>query len=58
MSDTICKRSAIRALASLQRPRDADEFYFQFINAGAYNGIAVTSDIHKRKMRRDVRVSQ
>src|SRR5258705_11795817 len=55
--DPIHEQSAIGALASLQRSRDADKFNFQFMSPGFHNRIAMTTDVHERKMRRDFRVS-
>src|SRR5215831_10893707 len=58
MNNAITKRSTVGRHASLERPRDADEFCLERIGACSHGRVAVTSHIQKRKVRRQIRIRE
>jgi len=58
VDDAIAERTSIGALTSLQRAWNANKFSFQDIGGNANDRIPVPAHVHKRDMRREIRIRE
>jgi hypothetical protein len=54
MRNAIGQWSTVGSIAALERPHNTNKFDFQFLTAGAYHRVAMSSQINEGQVRRDV----